>query len=68
MARKSNTVTNITDALRCAKKVASGKACTMKELKATVTLLHQAYKARQASLREQVSRVNFLENFISQMK
>lgn len=68
LARKNNTVTNITGALRCASKVAQGKACTMNELKGTVTVLVQAYRSRQASLREQLSRVEFLERFIQNMK
>lgn len=68
MARKNNTVTNITGALKCASKVAQGKACTMNELKSTVTILVAAYRSRQASLKEQMSRVQFLENFISQLK
>jgi hypothetical protein len=61
-------VTNITGAIRCASKVAQGKACSMTELKQSVTLLYAAYKSRQASLKEQMSRVKFLENFISQLK
>ena len=40
----------------------------MNELKGTVTVLVQAYRSRQASLREQLSRVEFLENFIRSMK
>ena len=68
MARKSSTVTNITDALRCAKKVAQGKPCSMKELKSSVMLLHTAYKQRGASLRQQLKQIGFLENFVNNMR
>ena len=63
MARK--TITNMTDALRCARKVATGRACSMQELKSTVTLLHQAYKTMQRANREQKDRVSFLERMVN---
>lgn len=62
MARK--TVTNITDALRCANKVAQGKSCTMQELKSSLTLLHTAYKSLKRANREQKDRVSFLERML----
>lgn len=42
MAKK--TINNIAQALSCAKKLKSGKACTVAELKATVLLLESAYR------------------------
>ena len=68
MARKSSTVTNITDALRCARKVASGKACSMQELKSSLTLLHSAYKTLKRGNQEQKDRVSFLERMLQNMR
>lgn len=62
MARK--TVTNMTDALRCARKVASGKACTMQELKSSLSLMHTAYKTMQRARKESNSRIEFLERML----
>ena len=62
---KKKTITNMTDALRCARKVATGQACTMQELKSTVTLLHQGLKTAQRVGREQKERVSFLERMMS---
>lgn len=62
MARK--TVTNMTDALRCAGKVAQGKACTMQELKSSLTLMHTAYKSLKRANKEQKDRVSFLERML----
>jgi len=49
MAR--TTPKTIADASRCAAKVASGKACTMAELKATVSLLNTAMKTARSTAR-----------------
>lgn len=43
--------TNIAQASACAKKLASGKTCTMAELKATVRILNQAMNASRVAAR-----------------
>ena len=57
--------TNIAMALKCAAKVRMGKACTMKELKATVMLLDEARKTAQKTGRMLKSQNAFLERFIN---
>lgn len=57
--------TNIAAALKCAAKVRAGKACTMKELKATVMLLDEARKTAQKTSRMLKSQNAFLERFIN---
>lgn len=42
MAKK--TIQNVAQALSCVKKMKSGKACTMAEMKATAMLLESAYR------------------------
>lgn len=58
----------MTDALRCARKVASGKACTMQELKSSLTLMHTAYKTLQRAKRESNDRIGFLERMLQQIR
>ena len=48
---KASVPTNIAMASRCAAKVQAGKACTMAELRATVTLLNQGLKTGRRSLK-----------------
>lgn len=43
--------TNIAEASRCAAKLASGKACTMAEMKATIRLLNQGMNAARVASR-----------------
>ena len=43
--------TTIAQAMACASKVRQGKACTMAELKATVTLLQSALSSSRAATR-----------------
>ena len=57
--------TNIAMALKCAAKVRQGKACTMKELKATVMLLDEARKTGQRTARMLKDQNAFLERFIN---
>ena len=57
--------TNIAMALKCAAKVRMGKACTMKELKATVLLLNDARKSGLKSLKMARDMNAFLERFIN---
>ena len=66
MARKI-TVTTIADALRCARKVKSGKACTMQELKSTVMLLEQGMKTAQRTTKELRDRNFFMERIMEKM-
>ena len=66
MARK--TVTNITDALSCVRKLKSGKACTMQELKSSLLLLESAYKSVQRAKRESNSRIEFLERMLQTLR
>ena len=63
MARKA-TVTNISDAMRCAKKVAQGKACTMQELKSTVLVMKQGLMTSKSKVRELKDRLAFLERMM----
>ena len=62
MAKKS-TPTTIADALRCVRKVKSGKMCTQAELKASMTLLADALKTSQGKVRELKGRVAFMLPF-----
>jgi hypothetical protein len=48
---KASVPTNIAMASRCAAKVQAGKACTMAELRATVTLLNTGLKTGRRSLK-----------------
>ena len=48
---KASVPTNIAMASRCAAKVQAGKACTMAEPRATVTLLNQGLKTGRRSLK-----------------
>lgn len=43
MAKKP-TITNVAQALACVKKMKSGKACTMAEMRSTAMLLESAYR------------------------
>lgn len=47
--KKAPSVKTIADASRCAAKVASGQACTMAELKATVAVLNGALSTARAT-------------------
>jgi hypothetical protein len=47
---KSSVPTNIAMATRCAAKVNAGKACSMAELRATVSLLNTGLKSGRRSL------------------
>ena len=58
----------MTDALRCASKVAQGKACTMQELKSSLTLMHTAYKTLKRANKEQKERTSFLERMIGTLR
>lgn len=62
---KKITVTTIADALRCARKVKQGKACTMQELKSSVLLLETGMKSAQRGAKEARSRVDFIERLIN---
>ena len=57
--------TNIAAALRCVAKVQMGKACTMKELKATVMLLNDARKTGLKSIKMLKDQNAFLERFVN---
>lgn len=57
--------TNIAMALKCAAKVRMGKACSMKELRATVMLLDQARKTGQQTARMLKEQNAFLERFLN---
>ena len=66
MAKKI-TVTTIADALRCARKVKAGRACTMQELKATVLLLETGMKTAQRTTKELRERNFFMERLMDKM-
>ena len=57
--------TNIAAALRCVSKVQMGRACTMKELKATVTLLNDARKTSLKTIKMLKDQNSFLERFVN---
>tara|TARA_Y100001973_G_C5173976_1_gene320767 strand:- start:724 stop:936 length:213 start_codon:yes stop_codon:yes gene_type:complete len=59
MAKK--TVTNISQALSCVRKLKSGKACTMQELKSSLLLLETAYRTVQRGKKEFRRQTEFLE-------
>ena len=63
MAKK--TITNIADALRCIKKLKSGKACTMKELKASLMLMETAYKTVVAQKKAVAKNLEFMERIMA---
>lgn len=67
MARKK-TVSNLTDALRCARKVRSGQACTMAELKSALLVMNSAYNSIKTAKRESDSRIGFLQRLIEQLR
>lgn len=64
MAKKV-TITTIADALRCARKVKQGKACTMQELKSTVLLLETGMKSAQRGVKEARDRTDFIERLLT---
>jgi len=59
MAKKA--ITNVSMALACARKLRSGKACTMKELKAALMLLEQGYKTVQRNKKAVEKNLSFME-------
>lgn len=63
MARKI-TITTIADALKCARKVKQGKACTMQELKSSMLLLETGMKTAQKSVKELRDRNAFMERLL----
>lgn len=65
MARK--TVTNITQALACVRKLKAGKSCTMAELKASLMLLETAYRTVQANKKQIQKQADFLERQMDKM-
>ncbi len=67
MARKS-TITNIAQALSCVRKLKSGKACTMQELKSSLMLMDSAYKTAKSTIRETKDRLRFMERMMSQFR
>lgn len=67
MARKK-TVSNLTDALSCARKVRSGKACTMAELKASLLIMQSAYQSVKNAKRDSDSRIGFLQKLIENLR
>ena len=62
MARKS-TPTTIADALSCVRKVRTGKACTVAELKASLLLLDDARKTALGTIRMLKDRIAFMLPF-----
>jgi len=63
MAR-SKVPTNLSMALACARKVASGRPCTMAELKATVNIMKNAYDSRGRAVKELRDRTRFLTDLV----
>ncbi len=64
MAKKV-TISTIADALRCARKIKQGKACTMQEMKSTILLLETGMKSAQRGVKEARDRTNFLERLLN---
>lgn len=67
MARKK-TVSNLTDALSCARKVRAGQSCTLAEIKASLLVMSSAYQSIKNAKRESDSRVEFLQKLIEQLR
>lgn len=63
MAR--STPTTIAQALACVRKVRTGKACTVAELKASLVLLDDARKTALGTVRMLKERISFLERFVN---
>ena len=59
MAKK--TITNIAQALSCVRKLKSGKACTMQELKSSLLLIETAYRTVQRHKKEIQRQSDFME-------
>ena len=60
MARKT-AITNIAQALSCVRKMKSGKACTMAEMKATAMLLETAYRTVTSQRKAVQKNLEFME-------
>ena len=63
MAKKP--ITNLTQALQCARKLRSGKSCTQAEMKATIALMFSAYEAGKRTKRELRDRIDFLKDMLN---
>lgn len=63
MAKRSSTPTTIAQALACVRKVRTGKACTMNELKASLLLLDDARKTALGTVRMLKDRIAFMLPF-----
>lgn len=63
MAR--STPTTIAQALACVRKVRTGKACTVAELKASLVLLDDARKTALGTVRMLKERISFLDRFVN---
>lgn len=60
-------ITTIADALRCASKVNQGKACSMAELRATVTLLDTARKTALRTARSTKTALMRSDNMVTRL-
>lgn len=60
-----STPTTIAQALGCVKKLRSGKACSMAELKATVMLLDDARKTSLGTIRLLKDKLRFTTGFLN---
>jgi len=58
---KKNAITNIAQALSCVRKMKSGKACTMAEMRATAMLLETAYKTVTSQKKAVQKNLDFME-------
>ena len=61
------TITNIAQALACVRKLKSGKACSMAELKASLMLLETAYRTVKANKKQVEKQADFLERQMERM-
>ncbi|WP_438995746.1 hypothetical protein [Poseidonia sp.] len=60
-----STPTTIAQALSCVKRLRSGKACSMSELKATVLLLDDARKTALGTIRLLKDKLRFMTGFLN---
>lgn len=63
MAKRSSTPTTIAQALSCVRKVRTGKACSVGELKASLLLLDDARKTALGTIRTLKDKIAFMLPF-----
>ena len=60
-------VTTIADALKCASKIKAGKACTVSEMRSTITLLDTARKTALRTARATKKALDRSDNMVTRL-